>query len=110
MHNPQNVADRKDIPVKSWRPAGQISSQWRQTNLWTVNGIHQADLQQRLAHRPLNVAKLRLQSRTFLTKASGYVACYYMYWRSVGNNHCIGFCVLHGTFQIIGYDWEKLGA
>jgi hypothetical protein len=59
---------------------------------------------------PLNVAKLRLQSCTFLTKASGYVACYYMYWQSVGSNHYIGFCVLHGTFQIIGYDWEKLGA
>jgi hypothetical protein len=68
MHNSQNVAERKDIPVKSWRPpAGQISSQWRQTNLWSVSSI-QSDLQQRLAFefdRPSGSEKL-LPGRTFI--------------------------------------------
>ncbi|OEL27098.1 B3 domain-containing protein [Dichanthelium oligosanthes] len=69
MHNSQNVPDnRKDIPVKSWRPpAGQISSQWRQTNLWSVSSI-QSDLQQRLAFefdRPSGSEKL-LPGRTFI--------------------------------------------
>ncbi|KAG2637697.1 hypothetical protein PVAP13_2NG534103 [Panicum virgatum] len=68
MHNSQNVADRKDIPVKSWRPpAGQISSQWRQTNMWSVSSI-QSDLQQRLAFefdRPSGSEKL-LPGRTYI--------------------------------------------
>ncbi|KAJ1291438.1 hypothetical protein BS78_02G315600 [Paspalum vaginatum] len=68
MHNSQNVADRKDIPVKTWRPpAGQISSQWRQTNMWSVSSI-QSDLQQRLAFefdRPSGSEKL-LPGRTFI--------------------------------------------
>ncbi|KAF8664484.1 hypothetical protein HU200_054659 [Digitaria exilis] len=68
MHNSQNVPDRKDISVKSWRPpAGQISSQWRQTNMWSVNSV-QSDLQQRLAFefdRPSGSEKL-LPGRTFI--------------------------------------------
>ncbi|XP_062188787.1 B3 domain-containing protein Os07g0563300-like isoform X1 [Phragmites australis] len=68
MHPSQNVADRKDNPVKSWRPpAGQISSQWRQTNLWSLSSI-QSDLQQRLAYefdRPSGSEKL-LPGRTFI--------------------------------------------
>lgn len=68
MHNSQNVADRKDIPVKTWRPpAGQVSSQWRQTNMWSVSSI-QSDLQQRLAFefdRPSGSEKL-LPGRTFI--------------------------------------------
>ncbi|ONM24373.1 B3 domain-containing transcription factor VAL3 [Zea mays] len=68
IHSSQNVSDRKDIPVKSWRPpAGQISSQWRQTNLWSMSSI-QSDLQQRLAFefdRPSGSEKL-LPGRTFI--------------------------------------------
>ncbi|CAN6199446.1 unnamed protein product [Urochloa humidicola] len=68
MPNSQNVAERKDIPVMSWRPpSGQISSQWRQTNLWSVNSV-QSDLQQRLAlefDRPSGSEKL-LPGRTFI--------------------------------------------
>jgi hypothetical protein len=68
MHVPQNVADRKENPVKSWRPpAGQISSQWRQTNMWSVSSV-QSDLQQRLAYefdRPSGSEKL-LPGRTFI--------------------------------------------
>ncbi|KAL6656773.1 hypothetical protein ACP70R_004553 [Stipagrostis hirtigluma subsp. patula] len=68
VHPSQNVPDRKDNPVKSWRPpSGQISSQWRQTNLWSVSSI-QSDLQQRLAYefdRPSGSEKL-LPGRTFI--------------------------------------------
>ncbi|KAL5196579.1 hypothetical protein ABZP36_000091 [Zizania latifolia] len=68
VHMPQNVADRKDSYVKSWRPpAGQFSSQWRQNNLWSVSSI-QSDLQQRLAYefdRPSGSEKL-LPGRTFI--------------------------------------------
>ncbi|TVU38411.1 hypothetical protein EJB05_11779, partial [Eragrostis curvula] len=68
MHVPQNVPDRKDNPVKTWRPpAGQISSQWRQTNMWSVSSV-QSDLQQRLAFefdRPSGSEKL-LPGRTFI--------------------------------------------
>jgi hypothetical protein len=68
MHVPQNVADRKENPVKSWRPpANQISSQWRQTSMWSVSSV-QSDLQQRLAYefdRPSGSEKL-LPGRTFI--------------------------------------------
>ncbi|XP_020159212.1 B3 domain-containing protein Os07g0563300 isoform X1 [Aegilops tauschii subsp. strangulata] len=69
VHMPQNVADRKDSYVKSWRPpTGQISSQWRQNHqLWNMSTI-QADLQQRLAYefdRPSGSEKLP-PGRTFI--------------------------------------------
>nr|BAC20873.1 VP1/ABI3 family regulatory protein-like protein [Oryza sativa Japonica Group] len=68
MHMAQNVADRKDNFVKSWRPpAGQFSSQWRQNNMWSMSTM-QSDLQQRLAFefdRPSGSEKL-LPGRTFI--------------------------------------------
>ncbi|CAM0906289.1 unnamed protein product [Alopecurus aequalis] len=68
VHMPQNVADRKDNYAKSWRPpAGQVSSQWRQHNMWSISSI-QSDLQQRLAYefdRPSGSEKLP-PGRTFI--------------------------------------------
>uniref|UniRef100_A0A0D9X0C5 CW-type domain-containing protein n=1 Tax=Leersia perrieri TaxID=77586 RepID=A0A0D9X0C5_9ORYZ len=68
MHMAQNVADRKDNFVKTWRPpAGQFSSQWRQNNMWSMSTM-QSDLQQRLAYefdRPSGSEKL-LPGRTFI--------------------------------------------
>ncbi|PNT74937.1 hypothetical protein BRADI_1g24720v3 [Brachypodium distachyon] len=68
MHMPQNVADKKDSFVKSWRPpGGPYPSQWRQNSLWSVSGI-QSDLQQRLAYefdRPSGSEKLP-PGRTFI--------------------------------------------
>ncbi|KAL6856119.1 hypothetical protein ACP4OV_018921 [Aristida adscensionis] len=67
VHPPQNLAERKDNTVKSWRPPGQISSQWRQTNMWSMSSV-QSDLQQRLAYefdRPSGSEKL-LPGRTYI--------------------------------------------
>ncbi|XP_072987612.1 B3 domain-containing protein Os07g0563300-like isoform X1 [Typha latifolia] len=62
FHLPQQISERKDIHVKSWKPpTGPFPGHWRQaSNMWNTSSV-QTDLQQRLAYefdRPSNSEKL----------------------------------------------------